>query len=48
MRDYHHTKFGLIWVKESKVTGGGGGGGMVENVLNRPGEIGLNLNDVDV
>ena len=31
MTDYNHTKFGLIWSKESKV----------ENVLNRPGEIGL-------
>ena len=24
IRDYQHTKFGLIWVKESKVTEGGG------------------------
>ena len=48
MRDYHQTKFGLIWIEESKVTEGGGGGGVesalhVENVLNRPGEIGLKL-----
>ena len=45
MRDCHHTKFGSIWIKESKVTEGGGGGirppPKVENVLNRPGEIGL-------
>ena len=34
IRDYQHTKFGLIWVKEGKVT-------EVKNVLNRPGEIGL-------
>ena len=24
MMDYHHTKFGLIWIKESKVKEGGG------------------------
>ena len=24
MTDYHHSKFGLIWIKESKVTEGGG------------------------
>ena len=45
MTDYHVTKFSLIWRKESKVTEGGGGGRggiQVENVLNRPGEIGLN------
>ena len=42
MRDYHHTKFGLIWVKESKVTEGGRNPFPPgENVLNRPGEIGL-------
>ena len=45
MRDYHHTKFGLIWIKESKLLRGGGGRipppPQVENVLNRPGEIGL-------
>ena len=27
MTDYHHTKFDLICIKESKVTEGGGGGG---------------------
>ena len=27
IRDYQHTKFGLIWVKESKVRRGGGGDG---------------------
>ena len=44
MMDYHHTKFGLIWIKESKVTEGGGIRlPQVENVLNRSGEIGLNL-----
>ena len=37
MRDYHHAKFGLIWVKESKVTEVP----QFENILNRPGEIGL-------
>ena len=36
MRDYHHTKFGLIWIKESKDSAS-----QVENVLNRPGETGL-------
>ena len=45
MTDYHHTKFGLIWSKESKVTEGGQNPPppppQVENVLNRPGEIGL-------
>ena len=42
MRDYHHIKFGLTWIKESKVTEGGGiRPPLVENVLNRPGEIGL-------
>ena len=42
MTDYHHTKCGLIWSKESKVTEGGGiPPPQVENVLNRPGEIGL-------
>ena len=43
MTDYYHTEFGLIWGKESKITGGGGGirSPQVENVLNRPGEIGL-------
>ena len=46
MREYHHTKFGFIWIKESKVTEGGGGfrpDPQVEIVLNRPGEIGLNI-----
>ena len=43
MMEYHHTKFGLIWIKGSKVTEGGGiRPPQVENVLNRPGEIGLN------
>ena len=49
MKDYHHIKFGLIWIKESKVTEGEGGGfrpHQVENVLNRPGEIGLKRNVV--
>ena len=42
IRDYQHTKFGLIWVKESKVMEGGRSAPLqVENVLNRPGEIGL-------
>ena len=43
MIDYHHTKFGLIRIKESKVTKGGRADSapQVENVLNRPGEIGL-------
>ena len=43
MRDYHHTKFGSIWIKDSKVTEGGRNPppSQVENVLNRPGEIGL-------
>ena len=47
MTDYHHTKFGLIWIKQSKATEVGGGGGgirpppQVDNVLNRKGEIGL-------
>ena len=42
--EYHHTKFGLTWIKESKVTEGGRNPPppQVENVLNRPGEIGLN------
>ena len=42
--DYHHTKFVLIWVKESKVTEGWippPPPSQVENVLNRPGEIRL-------
>ena len=46
MMDYHHIKFGLIWMKESKVTRGEGQNPtlpQVENVLNRPGEIGLTL-----
>ena len=38
MRDYHHAKVDLISVKESKVPSR-----QVENVLNRPGEIGLTL-----
>ena len=29
-------KFGLVWINGNKVTGGGG-----ENVLNRPGDVGL-------
>ena len=41
MTDYLHTKFGLIWIKETKVTDGDGICPQVENVLNRPGEIGL-------
>ena len=43
MKDYHHTKFGLIWIKESKVTARGEESAppQVENVLNRLGEIGL-------
>ena len=44
MPDYLHTKFGLIWIKETKVTEGGGAESapfQVENVLNRPGEMGL-------
>ena len=42
MTDYHHTKFGLIWMKGSKVTEGGGiRPPQVENVLKRPDEIGL-------
>ena len=40
MTDYHHTKFGLIWMKGSKVTEGVRNP-QVENVLKRPGEIGL-------
>ena len=48
MTDYHHTKFGLIWSKESKVKERWGGRNpsphQVENVLNRSGEIGLSLN----
>ena len=43
MTDYLHTKFGLIWIKETKVTEGAESP-QVENVLNRPGEIGLNSN----
>ena len=47
-RDYHHSKFGLIWIKESKVTEEGGGGAdsapqQIENVLNRLGDIELRL-----
>ena len=42
MTDYHHIKFGLIWMKGSKVTEGGAESApQVENVLKRPGEIGL-------
>ena len=43
IRDYQHTKFGLIWVKESRVTEGGRSlpPPQVENVLNCPGEMGL-------
>ena len=44
MTDYHYTKFGLIWSKESKVTEGGGIRlPQDENVLNRLGEIGLSI-----
>ena len=46
MTDYLYTKFGLIWIKKTKATEGGGGAEsapQVENILNRPGEIGLNL-----
>ena len=43
IRDYQHTKFGLIWVKNSKVTEGGGRNPQVEIVSNRPGEIGLRV-----
>ena len=45
MRDYHHTKFGLIWVKEGTVIEGADStpSPQAENVLNRPGEIGLNV-----
>ena len=39
--DYRHTKFGLIWIKESKVKEGGNPPNQVENVLNRPCETGL-------
>ena len=42
---YLHTKFYVIWIKETEVMEGEGGGirpPQVENVLNRPGEIGLN------
>ena len=44
MTDYLHIKFGLIWIKETKVTEGRRSPPpppQVENVLNRPGEIGL-------
>ena len=43
MTDYLHTKFGLIWMKETKVTEGGADSAppQVDNVLNRQGEIGL-------
>ena len=46
--DYQHTKFSLIWIKESKVTEGGGNPPppQVENVLNRPGEIELMYNPI--
>ena len=45
--DYRHTKFSLIWIKESKVTEGGGNPPpQVENVLNRPGGIGLMYNPI--
>ena len=45
--DYYHTKFGLIWIKESNVMDEEGRicpppPPPVENVLNRSGEIGLN------
>ena len=44
MTDYHRGKFGSVWSKESKVTEGAESAPtpQVENVLNRPGEIGLN------
>ena len=42
MTDYHHSKFGLIWSKESYGRGGNLPPPQVANVLNRPGEIGLN------
>ena len=50
MTDYPHTKFGLIWIKETKVTEGGGirPPPQVENVLNRPGEIRLILLDLQL
>ena len=45
MMDYDHTKFDLIWIKENKVTEGvripPPPPPQFENVLNRPGEIGL-------
>ena len=37
MTNYHHTKFGLDWIKEAKLRRGR----TVEDVLNRSGEIGL-------
>ena len=45
MIDYLHTKFGLIWIKETKVTEGGAESAppQVGNVLNRPGEIKIGL-----
>ena len=49
MTDYLHIKFGLIWIKETKVTEGGGiRPPQVENVLNGPGEIGLKQKRGDV
>ena len=42
MTDYQHTKFRLIWIKKNKLQRGGGiPPTQVENVLNRPGKIGL-------
>ena len=45
LRDYHQTKFGLIWIKGSKLMEGRGRipspAHQVENVLNRPGNIEL-------
>ena len=41
MRYNHHTKLGLICVKEGKVTGGGGIPPPQVNVLDRLGEIRL-------
>ena len=54
MKDYHHSKFGSIWIKDSKVTVKGADSPPppppppVENVLNSPGEIGLRLHGIMV
>ena len=41
-RDYHHTNFGLVWIKGSKVMKGEGmaesASPQVENILNLPGK----------